>query len=256
MRIVALYRYPVKSMAGEPLDRADVDGKIPGDREWGVFDATTGKLLSAKSVPVLLAASARFEAGTTTIALPDGTALVAGTPDADRAVGEWLGRTVALRRAGAAATVDLELDDGTGDGPNGAKTFDTPVGSLFDSRSTLHVISTATLSALEREHPGGGDARRYRPNLVVDEITAAFAEDDWVDRDVTVGGVVAHVRKRTERCVMVSRAQPGVIADRTLIRHLVGSRNNRVGVYLDPRTSGAIVVGDPVAIGAYTSSSK
>jgi uncharacterized protein YcbX len=246
MRVVGLWRYPVKSMGGEAIDRAVVDGKIPGDREWGVFDTATGRLLSAKSVPALLAATARFDGEVTTIALPGGRSVVAGTADADGAIGDWLGRGVTLRRAHDRATIDVELDDGTGHGPHGSETFETPVGSLFDSRSTLHLISLATLTALDRDHwTSAGDARRYRPNIVIDGADA-FAEDDWVGRDVRIGELTANVRKKTGRCVMISRAQPGVLADRALLRYLVEARQNMLGVYLDPRGAGPITVGSSV----------
>jgi uncharacterized protein YcbX len=246
--VVELWRYPVKSMAGERLDRARLDHRITGDREWGVFDAATGKLLSAKTVGALLAARARFAEGTTTIELPGGATLIAGTADADRAIGEWLGRGVTLRRAGGGepATIDMDLDDGTGAGPHGLNSFTTQAGMLFDSRSTLHLIGAASLAALDRDHhPSAGDLRRFRPNLVVDGIPA-LAEDGWVGGEVRIGTLTAHVRKRTERCVIVSRAQPGVDQDRGLLRHLKAQRGMCFGVYLDARGAGELAVGDAV----------
>jgi uncharacterized protein len=254
--VTGLWRYPVKSLGGEPILRARLAPgpihRIEGDREWGVFDAATGKLLSAKSVGLLLTARARWSSadGETLIDLPTTTTpLPASSPETSRALSAWLDRDVILRHAPTAATstVDIELDDGTGDGPRGLDSFDTQPGMLYDSRSTLHVLSAATAAALDRDHgPGGGDLRRFRPNVVVDGLDA-FGEDAWVDADVQLGTVVAHVRKRTERCVIISRAQPGVDADRALLRHLKATRDLRLGVYLDPRGPGEVALGDPVA---------
>lgn len=254
--VIGLWRYPVKSLGGEPIPRARLEPgpihRIEGDRLWGIFDAATGKLLSAKSVGTLLAARARWSAtdDDALIDLPTTTTpLAASAPETSRALSAWLDRDVVLRRAPttAASTVDIELDDGAGDGPRGLDSFDTQPGMLYDSRSTLHVLSAATAAALDRDHaPGGGDLRRFRPNIVVDGLDA-FAEDAWVDAHVQLGTVVAHVRKRTERCVIVSRAQPGVGADRGLLRHLKAARDLRLGVYLDPRGPGEVALGDPVA---------
>ncbi len=244
--VVELWRYPVKSMTGERVERAQLTPRISGDREWGVFDAATGKLLSAKSVGALLAARARFDdaTGDTAIELPTGATLVAGTDAANAALSGWLDRGVVLRRpsADAVSTIDMELLDG------GMKTFTTQPGMLFDSRSFLHLVSTTTLAALAALHGAatGGAVRRYRPNILIE----AADEDAWVGRDVTLGAAItAHCRKRTERCVIVTRAQPdGIAADRELLRMLVAKRGTCVGVYLDPHTTGELAVGDRVGV--------
>src|SRR3954468_13287953 len=94
--VVELWRYPVKSLTGERIERARLTPRIAGDREWGVFDAVTGKLLSAKSVGALLGARARFDdtTGDTAIELPTGATLVAGTDAANAGLSAWLDRAV------------------------------------------------------------------------------------------------------------------------------------------------------------------
>ena len=43
MRVVSVWRYPVKSMQGEPLDTASIDDLgIVGDRQWALVDTSTG----------------------------------------------------------------------------------------------------------------------------------------------------------------------------------------------------------------------
>ena len=223
--VVELWRYPVKSMTGERIDRAQLTPRIAGDREWGVFDAATGKLLSAKSVGALLAARARFDdaTGDTAIDLPTGATLVAGTDAADATLSGWLARAVVLRRpsADAVSTIDTELLDG------GMQTFTTQPGMLFDSRSFLHLVSTTALRGARRparRSERQGAVRRYRPNILIE----AADEDAWVGRDVTLGtAIIAHCRKQTERCVIVTRAQPdGIAADRELLRMLVAKHGS------------------------------
>ena len=101
MRVLELWRYPVKSLQGERLDTADIGPEgIVGDRGWALFDLDTGFGLTARRVPDLLFASGRLRGdGSAEIVLPDGTA----TTD-DAALSAWLGRRVSLRQAGAAAT--------------------------------------------------------------------------------------------------------------------------------------------------------
>ena len=49
--VAGLWRFPVKSMAGERIDHAEITGKgILGDRAYALIDSLTGKVVSAKSV--------------------------------------------------------------------------------------------------------------------------------------------------------------------------------------------------------------
>jgi uncharacterized protein YcbX len=61
MRVTRLWRYPVKSMQGEPLREAIVGERgIEGDRQWALVALGTGKALTARREPQLLYASARL----------------------------------------------------------------------------------------------------------------------------------------------------------------------------------------------------
>ena len=122
MRVLELWRYPVKSLQGERLAEAEIGPLgIPGDRGWALFDRDTGLGLTARRVPELLFGAARVRPdGGVEVVLPDGTVT------ADEAVlSDWLGRRVELRAAtentgdgrararlsGPAGTVELELDE-------------------------------------------------------------------------------------------------------------------------------------------------
>ena len=57
--VVELWRYPVKSMQGEPLEAVTVGPRgIVGDRGWAVVDVTTGLALTGRRAPDLLFAHA------------------------------------------------------------------------------------------------------------------------------------------------------------------------------------------------------
>src|SRR6185503_1758093 len=56
-----LFRYPVKSMAGERLDSVEVGRRgVIGDRVWAVRDEEAGAITGGKRLPVLMTCSARF----------------------------------------------------------------------------------------------------------------------------------------------------------------------------------------------------
>ena len=251
MQLAALWRYPVKSMAGEALDEATlVGGAIVGDRRWAVVVQATGALLSAKRAGRLLEASASCVAGDDArviVSLPSGVIGEAGDPDLDRALSSWLGLEVALRQPteGVANRIDMDVPDPTGDGLLEPTHFSTQPGSFFDSRSPLHAVTTGTMGWLDDEHgAGAGDPRRYRPNLVI----AGDDEAAWIGGTLRIGDLVLDVRKATERCVIVTRPQPGLPEDRALLRHLARTRATCVGVYLQPVADGVLAVGERVTL--------
>ena len=57
-----LWRYPVKSMAGEALAESDIVAEygLVGDRGWALRDERIGEITSAKKLPALLGLRARY----------------------------------------------------------------------------------------------------------------------------------------------------------------------------------------------------
>jgi uncharacterized protein YcbX len=133
-----------------------------------------------------------------------------------------------------------------------------PPGTFFDL-SSLHLLTTSTLAALQAAGPDAGfDVRRYRPNVLIETPEDGFVENGWVAGTVSMGGSArAHVDLATMRCVMTTLAQRDLAADRQTLR--VVSKANRVeipglgvwacaGVYASVSAPGAIRLGDPVAV--------
>ena len=254
-RVVGLWRYPVKSMAGEVLARAEIaEAGIVGDRAFGVFDADTGNVLTAKRVPQLLAAAAAWrsdgEVSITIASADDGVSesMSSDDTDVDSQLSSWLGRPVQLRRPapGARSTVQMEtdLDDTTA-----LFEFPTPPGTLFDSRAVLHLLTPASLRSGESLHPEGRwVTARFRPNVLVEtpEGPQGWVEDAWVGSELHLGGVRVTVRKPCQRCVMTTRAQPGLERDLEVMRTLSAFHDANLGVYLDVTGAGSVLVGDEV----------
>ena len=121
------------------------------------------------------------------INLPDGRTLHAADADASELLSAELGREVAIERMEAGQHTRAGIDPGTifGDVPienvmpqlNAATmpdSFSLVNGTFFDS-ATMHVLATGTLAHM-RALVGDGaqlDARRFRPNIVVDTGTEA-----------------------------------------------------------------------------------
>ena len=173
MELVGLWRYPVKSLQGQRVETASFehDG-LSGDREWGVRDLRTGRILTARRRPELLAATATYEDGLPVIALPEYFA--DATDDNSEAI-EWT----------------------------------MPAGRYVDASPVL-VLTTASLRTAAHLHPDGvWDPRRFRPNALIDVDGEGWLEDDWVGQSLRIGAVTLVPAQPCVRCTMVTRAQPG-----------------------------------------------
>lgn len=229
VNVAQIWRYPVKSLGGERLDRVGCSRRgIDHDRRWAVRGAD-GKFGSGKTtrrfrrMPGLLALSARVgEDGTARILFPDGSEVPATDSRAAARLSSVVGEPV---------TVAEEIEV-----------------SHFDD-SPLHLVSTGSLRRLGAEadpRSRWGASERYRPNLVLDSGDEPGIENDWIGRRLRVGQLLVEVEKSTERCVMVTLGQGDVPVARHLLSHLAGNRDGCFGVYARVLSSGTISVGDQV----------
>lgn len=236
-RVLALWRYPVKSMQGESLTEAVIGSNgLVGDREWAMVDTDTGLGLTARRVPELLVAHATLDGDGVRINLPDGS--VAAD---DSALSAWLGRPVKLTRASATASGTFEIglaDDDDADRDPGVEWFqwDGPVGTFHDStRTQVSIIGADTV--------GAWDMRRFRPNVVVE----GTGEDGWVGSPRRLGSAVVDVVKQIDRCVMTTRRQPGGIErDLEVLRTINRDRAGNLGIGARVQSPGTVRVGDPI----------
>jgi MOSC domain-containing protein len=109
--VASLWRYPVKSMAGEELDASEVTPRgLLGDRGYGLVDRADGKVATAKNprkwpqlfeFAAALADSPRLGAPlpAVRIALPDGSVVSTEQADVDAALSRALDREVHLQVA-------------------------------------------------------------------------------------------------------------------------------------------------------------
>ncbi|MCU1398995.1 MAG: hypothetical protein JWN62_2104 [Acidimicrobiales bacterium] len=234
MRITQLWRYPVKSMQGEPLAAAEIGSLgIVGDRAWALRDLTTGLTLTARREPSLLFASGRIVDGHAVVRLPGGV-----ETDADDVLSAWIGRDVALVAAAddEGGTYEIATDaEREDDSP--WRTWTGPGGAFHDSaRARVSIIGEQTL----REWP----VRRFRPNMLVD----GGSEDALVGSVVRVGSAVElDVIKQIDRCVMITRPQPdGIERDLDVLRTVNRERGTFLGVGALVNLGGTVAVGDEI----------
>ncbi len=242
MVVTQLWRYPVKSMQGTPVEAITVGPRgVEGDRMWGVVDAAAGKVLSAKRWPALLLASTSVgDDGTVTLSLPDGSAHEAGDPAADAAVSAWLDHEVQVRRPPSGDGLPFENQVDPTDDASDTYEWPGPAGGPFVDLALVHVLTTASL--------GTWDVRRFRPNVLVDVEADGFVEDDWVGTQVRLGEAVVSPFMRTGRCTMVTKAQPGLDRDLDVARTLNASHGLDLGVYCGVERPGTVRVGDRAAV--------
>lgn len=232
MRVVALWRYPVKSMQGEALEHALVDGRgIVGDRRFAVLDRRTGFVLTARRQPELLQASATLDGDQPRVALPDGSVL---RDDGD--LSEWLGHPVSMEEASETTRGRYETPVDAEHEEREWVAWQGPAGSFHDStRTQVSIVSQASM--------GAWDVRRFRPNVVVD----GGDEDALVGTVVSVGSVRLDVVKQIDRCVVVTRPQPGLPADLDVLRTINRERATFLGVGALVAIPGSIAPGDELA---------
>ncbi len=214
--VAALWRYPVKSMLGEALDSVEITtGGVAGDRALALVDEETGKVVSAKNPlkwPNLFAyRAATAEGGVIVVTLPDGQSVRSDSADAAARISAALGRRIAIRSVAPAAP-QLEQfwpehEGQANEVSQEAVAGDAPAGSFFDY-SALHILTTATLAALQKVYPQGTiDARRFRPNLVIETAGEGFVENDWVGKTLKIGAARFAISDPCPRCVMPTLAQ-------------------------------------------------
>jgi uncharacterized protein YcbX len=259
--VAELWRFPVKSMAGERLEAAELtSGGIVGDRAYALIDVETGNVVSAKSVrlfPGILNCSARFaeppQAGRAAppvrIDLPDGQVATSERGDADRALSALFGRVV--RMASSAPedfTIDQQIADVEGADPEGRRgqTLQSKVGAAFYAQAgvrspvpasaffdlfPLSVITRATLRRMQALQPlSRFDVRRFRMNVVIETPAEGFVENDWLGKPISIGAeATARIAIPDPRCVMTTLPQGDLEPDNGVLSALVEHNRLQVG---------------------------
>jgi MOSC domain-containing protein len=274
---VSLWRYPVKSMLGEEINASLVGpAGLLGDRAFALVDAADGKVVTAKNPrkwPRMFDCRARFveeprhdaPLPPARITLPDGAAVASDDPGRDDLLSRALGRevrlvaaapdvappTAATPRKGTVKSEAYSPDIDGVDHRDEVVDFALAEGLFFDS-AVVHLLTTAAIDRLRALYPAGRfEARRFRPNLVIDPAGAepGFVEEDWIGKTIAIGeSILLRVVKPCARCVMTTLPQSDLPRDVGILRAAVQHNAANVGVYAAVARGGLVRRGDPVRL--------
>lgn len=228
-RVVGLWRYPVKSMAAEPLADVEVSWHgLAGDRRWAfVRDG-----VPHSGFPWLTlrdrADLAHYRPSFADPARPDQSQTVVRTPTGD-----------VLDVADSALAAQLH--------PPGTRVIKQNRG-VFDT-FPLSLITTQAIAQLGETVGARLEVQRFRPNLLVEATTdPPFPEDEWVGRVLSIGGLRLRVDKRDGRCVVITIDPETGERSPRILRAVVQDRDGCLGVYGSTVEPGRVAVDDPVLV--------
>ena len=233
VHIEAIFRYPVKSMAGERLETADLGWHgIEGDRRMALRrkdDRSGFPWLTGSKLPelILFAPLRRDECAQgelpTHVRTPDGTELPA--------FGDDLAAEVE-RRYGAPVEM-LQMKNG-----------------IFDDAS-ISVIASDTVHEIGRLAGQSPDVRRFRPNILVRlPKPLPFQEDEWLGGVLTFGegddAPAVSVTTRDLRCSILNLDPDSARSAPEVLKAVVRTHQNCAGVYATVTRTGRLDVGQAI----------
>jgi uncharacterized protein len=210
MKVTELWRYPVKTMAGETLQRVGVGPLgIEGDRIVHVEDPG-GRVITARSHPRFLGHHATLGAG--------GNVLVDGRP--------WDSPPVAADVASI--------------GGPGARLVRYDGAERFDVLPLL-IATDGAIAAF------GYDRRRLRPNIVIGGVDG-LTESDWPGACLRIGEVLIGVQDLRLRCIMTSFDPDTLVQDKDITRGIYRRFGGKLALNCFVIEEGEIAVGDPAVL--------
>jgi len=210
VKVTEIWRYPVKTMAGEKLQRVDIGPLgIEGDRVVHVEDAG-GRVVTSRSHPRFLGHKGSLGA--------HGVVMVDHRP--------WDGPEV------AAEVVDIA--------GLGARLVRYDGVERFDVLPLL-VATDGAIAAFGHDH------RRLRPNIVIGGVEG-MTEREWPGACLRIGKVLIGVQDLRQRCIMTSYDPDTLIQDKEVIRGIHQRFNGKLALDCFVIEGGEIAVGDEVQL--------
>jgi uncharacterized protein YcbX len=224
-----LWRYPVKSMLGEPCNTLKINYRgVEGDRLFAIKDHK-GKFGSGKNtrrfrhINGLLTFQAWYQENIPIIQFPDGLVMRGDEPTIHTKLSEVLEQQVTLAKENKI--------------------------SHFDD-SPIHIVTSAALTWLQETLPNSAiNESRFRPNLFLDVAGNTPVEHQWIGKRVQIGNeVTLEITKLAERCVMTSSQQKDLPHDPQIFQHIIRKSNLMLGVYAKVVNGGTVNLNDEVKI--------
>ncbi|MBC6405532.1 MAG: MOSC domain-containing protein [Rhodospirillales bacterium] len=244
-RLESIVRYPVKGLAGQALERAQLtDGKaLPHDRRFALtYDSGApgdklhhASLAGLEKEERLASLTLDYDEDTTAVTLyRDGKQVARG--EGSRPIGRPL-----LTQFFSAYLKDS---------PRGTARFVENAKGHFTywDEPFLHLINLATVKDLERVARQPIDPRRFRANLWIG-APPAWEERHWVGKRLRLGEARLEAVALTERCAATTVNPDNAKHDLNVPRILrAGFGHLELGLYLRVVRDGTIAVGDSLEI--------
>jgi len=246
--IDSIYRYPVKGLSPQALDQADLEpGKtIAFDRAYAIengskkFDPANPVHMPKINFLVLMrnerlaSLETRFDDKDEKLTiLREGKKVTSGH------LNEISGRQILEQFFAAFMSSELR---------GAPRIVHAPGHSISDVREKcLSIINLASVRDLARIMGKPVNPLRFRANLYIDGV-APWAEMDWVDQEITIGGkVVLKAFKRTKRCAAVNVDPQSAKRDMNIPQSLNAAFGHMdTGIYATVQSGGVIKAGDPL----------
>ena len=263
MQVTGLFCYPVKSLGGMTLDRADFDDfGICWDRRFMLVDVQ-GHYVTQRKQPVLSLFSASVSGTSDSLSLsitaPQGQVLEFALDEFTREVSVkvWSDQVAAYacdpaKIAALSDATGMALDlvfmpDSTFRQVN-RDWFDVEQRVSFADGFPVLLTTEASLADLNSRLQTPVPMQRFRPNIVID-CAAPYDEDKW--KHLRMGGIPFDLVKPCSRCVMTTIDETGTKGVEPL-KTLTTYRKNDVGVCfgqnLVHRAHGRLHLGDRVEV--------
>ena len=232
-RVHEIVRYPIKSMAGVPVESATLGWHgLEGDRRFAfrrVGDSSGFPFLTASKLPELV---------------------LYRPVESDESAGDLPPTRVRTPAGSVIAPESQELKSELGDRSGSAVELMKLKHGIFDE-GAVSVITLATIAGIGREAGFALDRRRFRANIVLDTgKNEPFLEDEWVGGTLVFGdgdsAPAVNVTLRDERCVMLNIDPETGVKDGRVMKAVVRLNDNYAGVYATVVRRGAIMVGNRV----------
>ncbi|HVJ01948.1 MAG TPA: MOSC N-terminal beta barrel domain-containing protein [Sphingomonas sp.] len=230
-RVAALNRFPVKSMAGEPLAVAEVDWQgIEGDRQYAFVRSANGTRfpwLTAREVPAMVLHRAHFadpgapRTSTVMVETPDGAPMPLHDPMLRAHLEQAAGEPAAL----------IQVARG-----------------IYDSMP-ISIQTSAGHAALEAAHGNRLDTRRFRINVEVEsDLPAAELQGLRLAFGGDEDGARVQCADPIPRCMIVTIDPDTGAKEPRVLRTIAQAFGNAYGVYASPARPGLIRLGDVVRV--------
>jgi uncharacterized protein len=210
MNVKELWRYPVKSLAGERVDKSPVgDLGLTGDR-LVLVQGRDGQIVTARTNPKLLALKGSCN--------EEGQPLINGLP--------WTAPdALELVRAAAGPAVNLAYY-------GGAERFDV---------LPLLVTTDGTIQHMKL------DGRRLRPNIIIGGVEG-LEERTWPGRNLKIGSLLIHAHRLRPRCVMTTWDPDTQVQDISVLKRIVRELDGAMSLDCSVVNPGIVRVGDEVRL--------